>query len=194
MTKSNDQARIAPLPPAEWPDDARALLTADLGPGSPLGAARLGDLNLFTTVARHPRPLRPWLLLGRALVMGAALPFADRELLILRTGLRCGSAYEWGQHARIAVEGGIPRAVVDRVAAGPGAPGWSEREALLLHAADELHDGASIGDATWAGLAAHLDERQLVEVPMLVGYYHLVAYLANALRVAPEAGLEALPR
>ena len=37
-------------------------------------------------------------------------------------------------------------------------------------------------------LAEHLDERQLVELPMLVGHYHLVAFALNSLGVQIEDG------
>lgn len=193
MTKSANEARIAPLPPEAWSDEVRAILTAELGPESPLGAAQLGELNLFTTVARHSRPFKSWLALGRQLVVRAALPFADRELAILRIGWLCRSPYEWGQHVRIAAAGGIPRAIVDRVPSGPGADGWDDRQRLLLHAVDELHADSRISDTTWEGLSGHLDEQQLIELPMLVGYYHLVAFTLGSLAIQPEPGLEPLP-
>lgn len=185
--------RIDPLPPDAWTDEQRAILTAAVGAGSPLGSAQLGELRLFTTLARHDATFKSLLLLGRRLVMRAALPFADRELLILRTAWNCRSAYEWGQHARIAVDGGVDRALVDRVPAGPDDPGWDRHRALLLRAADELHVDAAITDATWGGLAVTLDEPQLIELPQLVGYYHLVAYVLGALRIASEPGSEPLP-
>jgi alkylhydroperoxidase family enzyme len=185
--------RIPPLPPDRWSDEQRAILTADLGESSPLGAARLGDLSLFTTVARHERVFRSWLMLGRDLVMRAALPFADRELLILRTAWNCRSEYEWGQHVRIATRGSVERALIDRVPAGPAADGWSQRQALLLSAADELSGTSRITDATWRGLEGHLGEAELLELPMLVGFYRLVAGVLGALAVPPEPGLEPLP-
>ena len=42
-------------------------------------------------------------------------------------------------------------------------------------------------------LAARYDERQLIELPMLVGHYHLVAFTLNSLGVQLEPGLEGLP-
>jgi alkylhydroperoxidase family enzyme len=164
------------------------MLSADLGDGR-----RLGDMNIFTTLARHPELFRLWMRFAGYLLTTAKLPFADRELLILRTGYNCRSPYEWGQHVRIALAGGIAREVIDRVAAGPGAAGWDERQTLLLQAADELHADARISDATWQGLGNHLDEQQLIELPILVGNYHLVAFTLNSLGVQPEPGLEPLP-
>ena len=37
--------------------------------------------------------------------------------------------------------------------------------------------------------AAHLDERQLIEVPMLVGQYHIVSFTLNTLGIQREPGL-----
>lgn len=185
--------RIPPQPPADWDDAVRPLLTADLGEGNPLGARTMAELNLFTTVARDPAPFKPWVLLGRKLLADSAFSFRERELVILRTGLNCRAPYEWGQHVRIALDGGIPRAEVDRVAAGPDATGWDDRTRTLLRAADELHADATIAATTWTALAAHLDERELIELPLLVGYYHLVAFALNALGIQPETDLEPLP-
>jgi 4-carboxymuconolactone decarboxylase len=180
--------RIPPQPPEEWAEDVRPILTANLG-----DQPRLAELNVFTTLARHPELFKTWIPFAGYLLVGGRLPFADRELLILRTGYNCRAPYEWGQHVRVATSGGIEREVVDRVAAGPDAPGWDERQALLLRAADELHADARISTATWEGLARHLDQQQLIELPILVGHYHLVAFALNSLGVQPEPGLAPLP-
>ena len=153
----------------------------------------LGDLNIFRTLAQHPSLFRAWAPFGGYLLTDGTLSFEERELVILRTGFNCRSPYEWGQHARIALNGGMARETIDRVAEGPGAEGWTEREAALLQAADELHESARIWPGTWEALAAELDERQLIELCMLVGQYHLVAFMLNAVGVEPEPGLEPLP-
>ena len=66
-------------------------------------------------------------------------------------------------------------------------------EAALLRAADELHADAKISDDTWAALAETYDERQLIEIPMLIGQYHMVAFTLNSLGVEQDEGLEDLP-
>jgi 4-carboxymuconolactone decarboxylase len=130
---------------------------------------------------------------GGYLLTAGTLSGRDRELLILRTALNCASPYEWGQHVRIAEAGGIDRETIDRVAAGPDAEGWSDSESPLLRAADELHADAKIGDDTWADLAKTYDEKQLIEIPMVVGQYHMVAFTLNSLEVEQDPGLEDLP-
>ncbi len=182
-------ARVPPLPESEWDEDQRRILqTRPPGLGS-----RLGDNNIFPTFARHKDLFRAWLPFGGFLLGGGLLAARERELLILRTGYNCSSAYEWGQHVVISEAVGIPREEIMRVAEGPDAEGWSARDAALLRAADELHDNAKIAQRTWEELLGSYDERALLEIAMLVGHYHLVAFALNSLEVELDDGLEGLP-
>jgi 4-carboxymuconolactone decarboxylase len=181
--------RIPPLPESEWSDELRPILEAT----PPDFDVRLGDNNIFPTLARHEQLFRAWLPFGGFLLGRGVLGARERELLILRTGFNCSSDYEWGQHARIAEHIGISREEIARVAAGPDAPGWSPVDAALLRAADELHDDAKIADDTWAALAESHDDRGLLEIAMLVGHYHMVAFALNSAGVELDAGLNGLP-
>ena len=67
---------------------------------------------------------------------------------------------------RIARATGVTDNEIERVQASPDAPGWSAADTLLLQAADELHADACITDATWARLAVHYDERQMIELSL----------------------------
>jgi alkylhydroperoxidase family enzyme len=171
--------RIPPLAPADRDAATAELLDALRAPGGP-------ELNIFGTLAHHPKLLKRWSAFGGTLLYGGVLPARERELLILRTGYRCRSRYEWGQHVAIGRAAGLSDEEIARVADGPDAAGWADHEADLLRAADELHDDNRIGDGTWRALAARWDEQQLIEVCMLVGQYHLVAMLLNSTGVEPE--------
>jgi 4-carboxymuconolactone decarboxylase len=183
------QPRIAPLPESEWEGDIAEVLNA-LPPGAD---APIGEYNIFRTLARHPDLFRSWIRFGGYLLVGGTLPATDRELMILRTAVRCRSSYEWGQHVRVSLRLGMDRDVIDRVVEGPTAPGWTEHEATLLRAVDELHDDARISESTWGALADTYDETQLIELTMLIGQYHMVAFTLNSLGVELDEGLEALP-
>jgi alkylhydroperoxidase family enzyme len=122
-------------------------------------------------------------------LLAGKLPARERELLILRTGWRCQSVYEWGQHVLIGRHAGLTDAEIERLKDGPDAPGWDPFDAALVRAADELHDDGCITDATWATLCERYDVEQLIEVPMVVGQYHLVSYTLNSLGVQREPGV-----
>ena len=170
--------RVPPLAESDRDEQARELLALAGGPTR-------GAVNIFTTLVRHPGLFRKWLPFGGKLLAGK-LPARDRELLILRTGWNTRADYEWHQHVRIARAAGVADDEIERVQAGPDAPGWSAADALLLRAADELHVDACITDATWTALAARYDQRQMIELPMLVGHYHMVAFALNSLGVQVE--------
>lgn len=154
--------------------------------------AALRGANIFSTLVRAPGLFRRWLPFAGKLLSGK-LPARDRELLILRTAWNCRAGYEWGHHVAIGLESGLTREEVDRIPDGSGAD-WPAHDALLLRAADELHSEQRISDATWEGLSARYDTQQLIELPMLVGHYHLVAMTLNTLGVELEPEYEGLPR
>jgi alkylhydroperoxidase family enzyme len=173
--------RIPPLPPDEQDDQQRELLAGAAAPGIPAA-------NIFATLVRNAGLFRRWMPFGGKILNGK-LPARDRELLILRSGWRCQSVYEWGQHVLIGRAAGLTDDEIERLKRGADAAGWSEVDAALVRATDELHDDGCITDATWATLAGHYDEKQLIEIPMVVGQYHLVSFTLNSLGVQREAGV-----
>ncbi len=179
--------RIPPLPA-----EGRAPRTDELL--APLRRPDGTELNIFTTLARHPKLLKRWSAFGGTLLYGGSLPPREREILILRAGYLCRARYEWGQHVEIGRAAGLTDAEIARIADGPDAEGWSAADVDLLRATDELHADSRIADTTWAALAKRWDEQQLIEVCMVVGQYHLVAFTLNSLGVEPESDdLPALP-
>jgi alkylhydroperoxidase family enzyme len=158
---------------------------------------RLGTgplLNIFRTLAHHPKLLKRWLVFGSHVLGRSTLGARERELAILRIGYLCRSAYEWGQHVQIGLGSGLTQAEIDRIAKGADAPGWSDLDRAILRATDELHADAFIGDATWAALAQHYDTQQLMDLVFAVGQYNLVSMALNSFGVQPEPGLPAFPK
>lgn len=172
----SDEPRLAPLPESSWDDRQRAVLEPLL-----VGPTR----NIYTTIVRAPDLAEAMTTLGRTL-RGGTLSLRHRETLILRTGWNCDSAYERAQHERVARYGGMTEDDLARIAAGPGADGWDPVELVLCRLADELHAGTAVSDETWAALSAAYDETDCILAVMLVGYYHLVSQVLNALRVPIE--------
>jgi alkylhydroperoxidase family enzyme len=182
---SRHRPRIPPLPESERDEQARALLEPTRIEGK--------ELNIFTTLVRHPRLFKRWSSFGGYLLYRGELPARDRELLILRTAWNTGADYEWGQHALIARTVGIGDDEIARVIDGPDAPGWTVSEAALLRAADELNREAVISDVTWDALKGGYGESQLIEICMVIGQYHLVAFTLNSLGVEREPGVTGFP-
>ncbi len=147
-------------------------------------------LNIFATLAHHPALLRRWLVFASHVLAKSSLSPRDRELLILRTGWRCRSQYEFSQHAVIARRSDITDDEIAATKAPVDAHQWSDHDAALLRAADELHDDACLSDATWATLRIAYSDEQLLDAIFAVGNYHLVSMLLNSAGVQLDEGVE----
>jgi 4-carboxymuconolactone decarboxylase len=178
--------RVEPLPEAEWTQEIRETLPRGVGGGR--------ILAIFTTLARHPKLLKRWLVFGNHVLFKSTLGPRERELAILRVGYLCRSDYEWGQHAVIGRGVGLTDDEIRRVVVGPDAPGWTELEALVLRATDELHHDSMITDATWSALSKHYGVEQLMDLIFAVGQYTMVSMALNSLGVQLDEGIEGFPR
>jgi alkylhydroperoxidase family enzyme len=145
-----------------------------------------GPPHLFTTLARHRRLFLPWLWFAAMLMPRGRLPRRDTELVILRVAHNCHCEYEWRHHERIAETVGLGADDVARVRERPEAQGFTERQSLVLRAADELHASRDMSDQLWDSLRRYFADVELIELCMLVGHYEMLAMTLNALRVQPD--------
>src|SRR5437870_1780240 len=171
--------RVEPVAPP-YPPELQKVFDSIMPPGVP-------PLKLFTTLARVPRiweRFRAGSLLDRGPV-----PLRHREIVIDRTSARCGCRYEWGVHVAFFARRADLTGVELRALAHGDAndPAWRDEERLLVRMVDELHDSASLSDEAWGALSASFSLEQVLELIALVGFYHTVAFFANALRLPAES-------
>ena len=81
---------------------------------------------------------------------------------------------------------------VTRIAKGPDAPGWSEKDRALVGAADELHSQEFITDQTWNTLTRYYNTRQMLDIIFLAGVYATNAYFANSVGLPYAEGMRML--
>jgi AhpD family alkylhydroperoxidase len=143
-------------------------------------------LHLFLTLGRHRRLFLGWLHFSGRLMPGGRLPRRETELVILRVAHLRGCAYEFEHHVAMSRRAGVRPPDIDRVVQGPDRPGWTARERAVLTAVDELHADRDVGDSTWTELRRHLDEREAIELCLLVGNYESLATTITALRIQPD--------
>lgn len=177
--------RIPPLSDAEMSDEQRELV-------KPF-AARGQVFNVFRTMAQHAGLFKRWGVFGDHVLFKSTLPLREKEILILRIGYLCRAEYEWAQHVRIGRRAGLSEDEIVRIMDGADAAGWSERDAALIRATDELKGDAFISDKTWATLAKTYNRDQLMDVVFTVGQYNLVSMALNSFGVQLDEGLDDHP-
>ena len=179
-------ARIAPAS-APYSDDVEKQFARLMPPG-------VEPLVLFRTLARDARLFSRFMNAG--LLDKGHLSLRDRELAIDRTCARTGCAYEWGVHITLFKDKvSLSAQEVDALATKTPEEGpWNERERLVLQLMDALHDKATIDDALWGALRTEFEEMQILELLMLAGFYHTVAYISNGLDLPLETYGALLPK
>ena len=180
------EPRLAPLAESEWNERQSGLLTPYKGSDGTV-------LNVITTLGRHAQLFERYIPFGAYVLQEQTLEARDREMLILRIGWLCRAEYEFGQHTLSGKEAGLTDEEIVRITKGPDDLGWSDFDAALIRAADELHHEAIISDATWVTLSEHYDELQLMDVIFTVGQYNLVSWVINSLGVQLEEGVPGFP-
>ena len=158
-----------------------------------LDKTRINDgppANVFATMAHHTTLLKRFNVLGGAFMGRNVLSPRLRELSILRAAHASDCLYEFAQHRRIALDGGlldadeIARVVTD------ARDGWPEQEQAVIDATDELTAHPYLTDATWRRLEAFLDRPQLIELTLLIGFYRGLAGMLNTVGVELDESLQ----
>jgi AhpD family alkylhydroperoxidase len=184
---------LDPLPVDEWSDEARGVLTSYLRrpelylSDGPDAQPMPGALGLLA----HHLPLgQAWLAFNQVLAGETALDVRLRELIVLRVAWRTRSEYEWAQHTRIGHHAGLTVEQLHAIPAGAGAEVWTSVERSVLAATDEMVDGYRIDDSTWARLAEHFSDGELVELLFVAGAYLCFAVVTNGAGLPPDPPTE----
>lgn len=166
---------IAPLANAAWPEEI-----ADLEDGF------AGALNVYRTMAHHPALLRAWADLRQHVVKDTSLGLERSEVVILRTGVRLGSAYEWAHHVARARALGFSDA---RIAAVREMP--EGEDGLLVRAVDAVLDARKIPAPLEAELRETLGKEAVFDLIATVGFYSVLGTILMTYEVPIDAPIAA---
>lgn len=108
------------------------------------------------------------------------------EIVILLVGHHCKSEFEIFAHKLAAKAVGLSDSEVEALLTDRD-PGFSDPvERAAASAAKALLATGDLDDREYAKVVAHLGQRRLFEVTVLVGFYQAIALQLNAFRVVPE--------
>lgn len=172
---------LSPLTDADWPSEID-----DLKDGF------AGALNVYRTMAHHAALVRAWAPLRQHVVKDTALGLERSEIVILRTGVRLGSAYEWAHHVARARALGISD---DRIKALQTTP--AAEDALLARAVDQIIDQHKLSADLEAELRETIGREAVFDLIATVGFYSVLGTILMTYDVpvdeAIKAELEANP-
>ncbi len=183
-------ARIAPLQ-APYPPGVQEMLAKWMPP-----ASDAEPLALFRTLAVHGELMSRMRPLGAGILgASATVPPLLREIVIHRTCALTGAEYEWGVHA---LAFGAPLGLSEAQLACTVHGRWNEscwdpEQASVFRLAEELHQTSTISAELWQELAARFEDAQIIELIVTAGWYHVIGYLCNGLRVQREQWAPAFP-
>lgn len=171
------EPRIPPLSDEEFSPELQA--STGFAPGS-------RGINLVKTLARAPFAAPLFLSYARHFLSpNNGLPARERELLIVRVGHLCQSAYELGQHVQIALSAGLTPDELERIKQGTDAS-WNEADSALIRAADDIVADQFVSDPVWHALSRSFDEKQLIDIVMTAAQYVQLASVLNTFGVQLE--------
>jgi len=170
------EQRIANLPQERWTPEVEALFPIMLPPGS---TAKGSDFNSILLLAHHPALAAPWLEFNAKVARGFTISARQREIAILRVAWRRGSSYEWIQHMLSAARAGLTIADFEALQSLDAGSKWSDLEALVVRATDEVCLDGGVAPSTLTALNEHFSTEQVMELLFVIGCYIALAAILN---------------
>jgi 4-carboxymuconolactone decarboxylase len=129
-----------------------------------LRAGRRGELiNVYRLLLHSPALAESWFGHSNAVRWKTELDGRLRELVIIRIEAECTALSHW----RLAAD-------------------FSERERAALAYADTMTRDVEVPDTVYNEVARHFNERQIVELTVLIGSYNMNTRVLKALQIDPQ--------
>lgn len=154
---------------------------------------QFSSLNVFRALLHSPKAASAVANLLSTLLFRNTLEARLRELVILRTGWRCASEYEFCQHVQVAKRLKMSDEEILGVREPSACKAYSELDRAVIAMADELLDGGGVSPATWAVLERRLSNADLVELLLAAGNWRMLAIFLNNAKIPLEPGVPSWP-
>lgn len=151
-------------------------------------AGRRGELiNVYKLLLHTPPLAGIWLDLVSAARFKTELDGRLREIVIVRIAHLNHTAYVFKQHVpQLSAPEGLTDAECDALADWRKASSFSAREQAVLTYTDAITRDIAVPDAVFGALRPHFNERQIVELTVLIGLYNMHTRVFTALGIDPE--------
>ena len=153
-------------------------------------AARRGRvINIYRLLLHSPPLAETWFEHNNAVRWNTGLDGRLREMVIIRVAYLGRSRYVIGQHVpKLALAEGLTPAECDALKDWQDSNLFDERDRAVLAYADAMTRDIEVPDAVFEPLREFFDDRQLVELTVLIGTYAMHVRVFEALKLDPEQG------
>ena len=134
----------------------------------------------FIDLLQSPELMTRVSALGEYLRYRSALPPRLSEFAILVTAAHWQQQFEWDIHAPIALQAGVPQAVVDAIWAHIPPTGLDREQQALYDLCVALHRDRTVSPALRERTQAVLGSQATIDAIAICGYYALLAMVLNA--------------
>jgi 4-carboxymuconolactone decarboxylase len=183
------KVRIGHPPKEEWTDETREVFAFW---GEPNAWEEGSKTNIIMVMGNHPPLGKVYNHWGKHFLMNNSLNTRQLEIIILRVSWRVKSAYEWHNHVGYGMNAGLTLEDIAAIRDFPAGGNWTEEEAAMMQAVDDLIDNNIISDATWATLTNTLGKRQMMDLTFTIGHYVMTSWALASIGVPVEGGADAV--
>ena len=151
-------------------------------------ADRRGRLiNIYRMLLNSPPLAESWFNHSNAVRWKTTLDGRLREIVIIRMGHLTRCDYVLRQHVpSLALADGLTLAECGALADWPGSKFFDARERAVLTYADTMTRDIAVPDEVFAPVKRHFNDRQMVELTVLIGTYNMNARVLRALELDLE--------
>jgi len=180
MNRGQGMARVSLIQEQEHPEFAELVDT--------FRAGRRGRmLNISRMLLNSPPLAESWFNHSNAVRWRTTLEGRLREIVIIRMGHLTRCDYVLRQHVpSLALADGLTMEECAALADWQGTKFFDPRERAVLTYADTMTRDVAVPDEVFAAVKRHFNDRQLVELTVLIGTYNMNARVLRALELDLE--------
>jgi 4-carboxymuconolactone decarboxylase len=151
-------------------------------------AGRRGKLiNIYRMLLNAPPLAESWFNHSNTVRWKTSIDGRLREIVIIRMGHLTKSAYVLRQHVpSLALADGLTLEECEALADWRASKCFSERERAVLAYTDTMTRDITVPDAVFAEVKRHFNDREIVELTVLIGSYNMNARVLQALELDLE--------
>jgi alkylhydroperoxidase family enzyme len=152
-----------------------------------ISAQRNGNLpNLFRMLLHSPNVAAGWFDFLSSIRKESILDGRTREFVIIYVAMLLRADYPINDHIPIALKEGITQDEMDALESWHTSSLFDQRDRALLAYVEESSENVQVPDDVFEDLRRQYSDREVIEITVLIGAYHLVARFLEALQIDLE--------